>query len=309
MSLVNVQIDNYKRIYGTYPNGYVLTSGDGTVQGCDFLPLPEVNEVPNGGTTNQVLSKIDNQDNNTQWRSINEVPNGGTVNQVLYKIDSQNNNTQWRSINEVPNGGTTNQFLKKTSNLDNATSFGNIQATDLPIITGWKDLVSDISISGVPGAQAPTPTAFPTGALREEYVFDIGDYVYLQPFHINHDLKIGGKAYLHVHWSTSGTQLNTVRWEFQVSRALGHNQQNFALPVSYFVTQAPNGTPWRHYVAEVSLADSLTLIEPDELILVTLRRVTNGGTNNTDLVYGLCADIHYESDRDTTINKAPNFFG
>ena len=55
-------------------------------------------------------------------------------------------------------------------------------------------------------------------------------------------------------------------------------------------------------------ADALILVEPDELILVTLRRVTNGGTNNTDKVYALTVDFHYEADREVTPNKAPNFY-
>jgi hypothetical protein len=62
-------------------------------------------------------------------------------------------------------------------------------------------------------------------------------------------------------------------------------------------------------VAEVAVADALTLTEPDELILVTLKRITNGGTDNPDTVFGLMVDFHYESDRDTTPLKAPGFYG
>jgi hypothetical protein len=149
---------------------------------------------------------------------------------------------------------------------------------------------------------------FGVSGLREEFVFDVGDYVFCQAFHVNHDVKPGGKAYCHVHWATNGTNTNTVKWEFQISRALGHNQANFGAPTSYYVTQAAAGTAWRHMVAEVADADALILVEPDELILVTLRRVTNGGTNNTDKVYALTVDFHYEADREVTPNKAPNFY-
>jgi hypothetical protein len=61
-------------------------------------------------------------------------------------------------------------------------------------------------------------------------------------------------------------------------------------------------------ISEVALADALTLVEPDELILVTLRRVTNGATENTDSVFGLTVDFHYEADRAATPNKAPDFY-
>ena len=174
--------------------------------------------------------------------------------------------------------------------------------------SGWKDLVMPLSLAGVAAANQPALVAFGPSGLREELAFDVGDYVFVGPMHVNHDAKIGGKAFVHVHWSTNGTNVQPVKWEFQISRALGHNQENFPAPTSIFVTQTPHGTAWRHMVAECALADALTLVEPDELLLVTLRRVTNGATNNTDSVFGLCVDFHYESDRHATLNKAPDFF-
>jgi len=176
-------------------------------------------------------------------------------------------------------------------------------------MVGWKDLTAPITSAGVPVNNAPVMTAFGPSGLREEFAFDIGDYVFCQAFHVNHDIKPNGKAYVHVHWSTNGTQTNTVKWELQITRALGHNQANFGIPVSLYVEQAAQGTAWRHMVAEVLVADALTLTEPDELILVTLRRVTNGATNNTDAVFAMTVDFHFESDRDFTPNKAPNFYG
>lgn len=183
--------------------------------------------------------------------------------------------------------------------------------TDLSLRTGpgWSDLVS--SISGAPiGPTAPTLANFQSaGSLqRQEYSFAINDYVWLSPFHVNHDIKPNGAAYVHCHWTTNGTSTATVKWEFHIQRALGHNQANFGAPTMISVTQAAAGTAWRHMVAEVAIGDILTLTEPDELILVTLRRVTNGGTDNTDVVFGLTVDFHYERDRDATPNKAPNFY-
>lgn len=176
--------------------------------------------------------------------------------------------------------------------------------------TGWKDMVSSLITAGVPGANTPTMTPFQPGGsgLREELAFALDNYAFCPAFHVNHDVKVNGQAYIHVHWTTNGTSTNTVKWEFQITRALGHNQANFSTAVSKYVTQAAAGTAYRHMVAEVALADILTLTEPDELLLVTVRRVTNGGTNNTDTVFGLCVDFHYESDRDATLNKAPNFY-
>ena len=184
---------------------------------------------------------------------------------------------------------------------------GNFTDFDLRTQSGWSDMTSSITAAGIPNANAPNMLAFGPSGLREEYQFDIGDYVFCQPFHVNHDIKPNGLAYVHVHWSTSGTQTNTVRWEFQISRAR-RGVENFGAPVSVFVEEAAHGTAWRHMVTEVLLADALTLIEPDELILVTLRRVTNGGTNNTNSVFALTADFHYESDRIATPFRAAPFY-
>jgi len=176
--------------------------------------------------------------------------------------------------------------------------------------TGWKDLTAPI-FAAPGGVSAPLLTNFgAAGTLqRQEYAFAVGDYVWLAPFHVNHDLKVGGYGYVHVHWSTSGVSVQPVRWELHMQRALGHNQANFSAPTLLAtITATPHGTAWRHMVSEVGDADRLTLTEPDELILLTLRRVTNGGTENTDSVFGLMVDFHYESNRDTSPLKAPPFY-
>lgn len=182
-----------------------------------------------------------------------------------------------------------------------------IQSSSTP--TGWKDLLAPLSGSGVPPSSAPTLESFTVGTItRREYAFKVGDYLYVQPFHINHDAKPNGKAYLHVHWTTHGTQTGVVKWRFDILRALGHDQEAFKQITSIEVEQEASGTPYKHMVTEASDAQAFTMVEPDELILVTITRITNGGTNVTDRVFGLMVDIHYESDRGTTPQKAPNFF-
>ena len=177
--------------------------------------------------------------------------------------------------------------------------------------TGWKDMVSPLTSAGVPSASAPSLTAFGPAHTpqREENAFAINDYVFCQPFHVNHDIKPGGSAYLHVHWSTNGTNTGYVRWEMTITRAIGHGQAAFPAPTVKYVEQAASGTAWRHMVTEVSQPDALILTEPDELILVTVRRVAATlGADCSDTVFGLLADLHYQSDRDVTPNKAPNFY-
>ena len=174
--------------------------------------------------------------------------------------------------------------------------------------SGWKDNVMPLSAAGVPLANAPTMTAFGVLGIREELAFAVNDYAFVSAIHINHDIKIGGAAYIHVHWSTDGADANPVKWQFDVMRALGHQQAAFSAPASITIQQNPQGVAWYHMIAEIDIADVLTLTEPDELLLITLKRITNGATENTDAVYGLTVDVHYESDRDSTLNKSPDFY-
>lgn len=184
----------------------------------------------------------------------------------------------------------------------------NLTQFDTRTKEGWADLVQPMVIEGVPPANQPEYLPFGPSGLRRELAFGIGDYAFVKAFHINHDVKPGGLALVHAHWSTNGTDTNTVKWEFQISRALGHQQAYFTAETSYFVEQAGWNGAWRHMIAEVNIADALTLTEPDELILVTLRRVTNGATDNAAQVFGLTVDFHYETDRNATPNRAPNFY-
>ena len=184
----------------------------------------------------------------------------------------------------------------------------NLTQLDNRTAAGWSDLISPLVIEGVPGANAPAYQPFGPSGLRRELVFEVGDYAFAKPFHVNHDVKPGGLALCHVHWTTDGTDTQPVKWEFQISKALGHQQAYFGAETSIFVTQAGWAGAWRHMVAEVTLPDAITLSEPDELILVTLRRVPNGGTDNANQVFALSVDFHYERDRDATPQRSPNFY-
>ena len=174
--------------------------------------------------------------------------------------------------------------------------------------SGWKDNVMPLSASGVPQVNKPLMADFGVSGSRQELAFTINDYCFIHALHVNHDIKINGDAYIHVHWSSNGTDVNPIKWEFEIMRALGHQQDAFGAPVTFTVEQTPQGIAWYHMIAEVSASDVMTLMEPDELILVTLKRVTNGVTENTDTIYGITVDIHYESDRDSTLNRAPDFY-
>jgi len=199
----------------------------------------------------------------------------------------------------------------KGSDLSHNELDANFVDLDTRTDVGWKDLICSISASPG-GAAAPILTNFQSaGTLqRQEYAFAVNDYVWLSPFHVNHDIKSDGtsKAYLHVHWTTNGTSTASVKWEFHVQRAL-RSTGVFGAPVVYAVEEAAYGVAYQHMVTEVQDGENLVLSSPDELILVTLKRVTNGGTDNVNTVFGLMVDIHYEADRSSSPNRASPFWG
>ena len=184
-----------------------------------------------------------------------------------------------------------------------------LNAHELRTQEGFKDLVSALTSAGVPNQNAPTPASFGTTTIGDPYQalsFANGDYVFCEPLHMNHDMKPNGLGYIHVHWSSGGTSTNIVDWQLTIRRAKGHNQATFAnTEVVITLSEAASGTPWQHMIVEADITDVLTLTEPDELLLVTLKR---SSATNTDTIFGLMVDLHYEADRDSTPNKEPNFY-
>ena len=172
------------------------------------------------------------------------------------------------------------------------------------------DLLASVAGAPVPPANAPTFEDFGPAHTpqRLERAFAVGDYVFIEPFHVNHDIKPGGRAWAHVHWSSNGVNTGLVRWELTIMRALGHNQANFVAPSVVLLEQAAAGTAWRHMIVEAPDLDPLIFSEPDELLLITLRRVAPSAGSNADNIFAVQVDFHYEMDRRGTPGKAPDFY-
>lgn len=58
--------------------------------------------VPSGGSGNQVLSKVNATDYNTEWKTIGLIPTGGTSGQVLTKTGSSNYQMAWSTPSQLP---------------------------------------------------------------------------------------------------------------------------------------------------------------------------------------------------------------
>ena len=172
----------------------------------------------------------------------------------------------------------------------------------------WYDALTSLNSGKVGAANAPTWTAFgPTGT-NFAYVFGLNDYIQTDGFHVNHDVKRGSLMYPHVHWTTDGTDTNTVKWEISYTTAKGHNQEAFPADTVITVEEAASGTAWQHMVTEVVAGDAIVVPEVDSIVMIRVRRITNSGTDNTDAVFGLYVDMHYQRERLGTPGKAPDFY-
>ena len=173
------------------------------------------------------------------------------------------------------------------------------------LIEGWKDLRMSV-IASATGGGSPSLAVFgPTGNIKQ-LSFGVDDSVYVAG-HIDHDIKRNSIMYPHVHWSTNGTNVQPVKWQFSYITAKGHNQDNFSADTVVIVEEAAQGTAWRHMITERAIG--FPALEVDSLFICELKRITNGGTDNTDTVFGLFMDIHYEVEDYATPSRSPDFYG
>ena len=168
----------------------------------------------------------------------------------------------------------------------------------------WHDITSEVKARGV-GATDPAWEQI-NSTVFYAYNFAVNDQVW-HSFHIPHDYVQGTDVYIHSHWMPDGTNTATVRWEYTYAYAHGHNQAAYNLTgTTVTADQTVGGTQYQHYVTE-SAALSIDM-EPDGILEVRVRRVTNGAVDNTDGIFLLTSDVHYQSTDIGTASRAPDFY-
>lgn len=89
--------------------------------------------VPPGGTTGQVLSKLDNTDGNANWMDVpKELPIGGAIGQVLTKQTAADGSVYWTTPASGGGGGTTERSYAAVRRTAVATSFADGVAKVVP---------------------------------------------------------------------------------------------------------------------------------------------------------------------------------
>lgn len=171
---------------------------------------------------------------------------------------------------------------------------------------GWRDITGEVLTRGV-GATDPAWTQIGSGPFYA-YAFALNDVCWMA-YHIPHDIVPNTAIHFHTHWLTDGTNANPVKWEYSYTYAKGFNQGAFDTTGTVITSEeAAAGIAYQHMVTETAAVIIDGLSEPDGIVYVRIRRLTNGATDNTDNVYMLTSDVHYQSTNLATFGKAPNFY-
>lgn len=183
---------------------------------------------------------------------------------------------------------------------------------------GWRDIIGKVIPKSV-GAGSPVRSVYMGGQLGQ-YAFMAND-AYDMEFHIPHDYVPGTDIYIHLHWSHNGTSISgNAVFDIYHSYAKGHNQGNFAaeknLTITYVTTDIATTPQYRHRIDEVVMSGpsaTATLmdrddIEPDGLILMTVKLTTLPTIGGAGKLFVHTADIHYQSTNIGTKQKTPSFY-
>jgi len=171
-------------------------------------------------------------------------------------------------------------------------------------IYGWRDLSKTLE-SAAAGTGIPALAAFGLTGTVKQKAFAVGDSVYIG-LQVPHDIRVGSTMYPYVQWTTNGVIANTVKWQMNYTTAKSHDQEVFPADTILTLEQAAQGTAWRHMLIEDAVGFSA--LEPDEFLAIELVRITNGGVDNADTVFGLSMGLHYQVQQFATPNRTPNFY-
>lgn len=173
---------------------------------------------------------------------------------------------------------------------------------------GWRDL---FGVPMTPNAGLGIPTWEQLGSSPfYGFKFNVGDQLWF-PYHLQHDYSLGTDIFLHAHWLADGTDAANVKWEFTYVFAKGFGQAAFDIPGGGSVATAEEstgGTAWKHMTSEIAAGIANANFEPDGILLVCVKRVTNGGVDNADGVFLIVADLHYQADSVATKHRTPDFY-
>lgn len=178
---------------------------------------------------------------------------------------------------------------------------------------GWKDNLSSFNSGKVSGSNVPAWAVLRDGLYGYEFSATLMKEIWLN-FHLGHDYAPETDIYPHVHFvPTSDEVQGVVRWGVEFSYA--DRESDFpATQTVYIETTVEANSQYKHIVGEVTDADALNgqdfAFETDGVLMCRIfRDAAHANDTYAGTVIGIFADLHYQSDRDATINKAAPFRG
>ena len=172
----------------------------------------------------------------------------------------------------------------------------------------WHDIIGSITVVDEKKAQGPGFKAFMGNIWAYEFDTKEETMVFIT-YHIPHDYKLGSDIFFHAHVASKNNPPDTgnIRFGFEFTSSKGHSQEAFQSEVTVYAEQAGVATQYMHQIIE-SAGVTITGLEPDSLIICRVFRDIDGSDTNTDKIFLLTADVHYQSSKFGTINKEPNFY-
>jgi len=173
---------------------------------------------------------------------------------------------------------------------------------------GWNDNIQWFSNARGNGTTEPQWRDMGNG--HYGYNFTTGEELFIN-YHILHDYKQGTNAYPHIHFIVDQTMTagQQITWRFGYVIAKGHAQgQSLTVAETTFdMTYTATGAEiaGEHLLLECSDLQAFDVIEPDAIVSARVELISE---NVAGLVYGIMCDLHYQTDRHSTLNKAPDFY-
>lgn len=273
----------------------------GFPSGSEVEPLAKIVVQKDATSIAGILNRVEPDSLTTQVATMQSTYDNSQVPQILL---SGAKPIEYRNV--AGNTLTTLQSWKTNSGLN---AYFEVTKDGFRYTPGWKDLKASFSAAKTTQQNSPTWEAWKGGIYEYSFSSNGSDEIIVSPFHIDHDYLPNSGMFFHIHWSPSSNAIGTVRWGIEFTKAKGHSQEAFGSTQIIYIEEAVNGQQDIHFVSEYTELFQGGDLEPDTIIKARVfRDGTHPNDTYSDKVWGFMCDLHYQADRETTPQKAPNFY-
>lgn len=171
------------------------------------------------------------------------------------------------------------------------------RALDGYTAVGWDDLRVDVTSGTTGNLDPPDLATFRDGLVLKAFAANATEQVYFD-VQMPHSWISGSGIRPHIHWSPgNSTNTGAVVWklEYSVANPVAEPDNTFPTTTTLSVTQAADGTAYKHQIAQWSEID-MTDKRASAVLLCRLYR--DGGDvadTFTGDAYAVSVDFHYQS--------------